>query len=88
MLKAVVIGLGALIVIALAAVALGIVQKFSHPGPRAAAETGEAFALPKGAVIVEMQSQPNRLILRVRSGGAEEVDIVDTSDGHLVARIR
>jgi len=87
MLKAVVIGLGALIVIALGAVALGIVQKFSHPGPRAAAD-GTAFALPKGAVIVEMQSQPNRLILRLRSAAGEEIDIVDTSDGHLIARVR
>jgi hypothetical protein len=88
MLKAVVIGLGALIVIALGAVALGIVQKFSHPGPRAAAEGGATLVLPKGAVIVEMQSQPSRLILRLRSGAGEEVDIVDTSDGHVVARIR
>lgn len=86
MLKAVVIGLGALIVIALGAVALGIVQKFSGHGAAPVAAT--AFALPRDAHIVEMQVQPNRLILHLRSGGGEEIDIVDTTDGHLVARIK
>jgi hypothetical protein len=87
MLKAVVIGLGMLIVIALGAVALGIVQKFSHPAP--AAGVGQAFALPQGTKIVEMQTSGNRLILRLRAAdGADEIDIVDTSDGHLIARIR
>jgi len=88
MLKAVVIGLGVLIVIALGAVALGIVQKFSHPGPAAPAGA-VSYALPPGARIVEMQVSGNRLVLRVREAdGGEEVDIVDTSDGHLIARIK
>lgn len=87
MLKAVVIGLGLLIVIALGAVALGIVQKFSHPAPAPAA--GQAFALPQGARIVEMQASGSRLILRVHAAdGGDEIDIVDTSDGHLIARIK
>ena len=86
MLKAVVIGLGVLIVIALAFVVVGIARKFSGsavPAPGAA-----VFALPPGARIVEMQSEPNRLILRVRGETGEEIDIVDTDDGHLVARIK
>jgi hypothetical protein len=88
MLKAVVIGLGALIVIALAFVALGIVKKFSGTSP-AAAPSSAVFSLPQGAKIVEMQSEPNRLVLRVRGrDGAEEIDILDTDDGHLVARIK
>ncbi len=88
MLKAVVIGLGTLIVIALAFVALGIVRKFSGSGA-AAAPQAAAFSLAPGAKIVEMQSGSNRLILRVRAqGGAEEVDIIDTDDGRLVARIK
>lgn len=88
MLKAVVIGLGALIVIALGAAAFGIVQKFSHPRTRSAVADGSGFALPKGATIVEMQSQQSRLILRLRSAEGEEIDIVDISDGHLIARIK
>ncbi|HEX4860739.1 MAG TPA: hypothetical protein VFV07_05845 [Rhizomicrobium sp.] len=88
MLKAVVIGLGALIVIALAFVALGIVKKFSGDGP-STAPSAAVFSLPAGAKIVEMQSEPNRLILRVRAAsGADEVDIIDTEDGRLVARIK
>jgi hypothetical protein len=83
MLKAVVIGLGVLIVIALALVVVGIVSKFGG-----AAQPSRAFALAPGAKIVEMQSGPNRLILRVRTEQGDEIDIVDTDDGHLVARIK
>jgi hypothetical protein len=85
MLKAVVIGLGALIVIALAFVAIGIVSRLGGHG---AAPPAGAFALPPGAKIVEMQSEPNRLILRVHTQAGDEVDILDTEDGHLVARIK
>ncbi|MBV9993226.1 MAG: hypothetical protein JOZ72_18285 [Alphaproteobacteria bacterium] len=77
-----------LIVIALGAVALGIVQKFSHPAPQPAAGVGEAFALPAGARIVEMQTSGNRMALRLRVGDHDEIDIVDLADGHLIARIR
>ncbi len=87
MLKAVVIGLGALIVIALGAVALGIVAKFSahRAAPSAAAQ---AFALPHGATVLEMQTLPNRVVLHLRTPAGEEVDIFDAADGRLVARIR
>jgi len=88
MLKAVVIGLGMLIVIALGAVALGIVQKFSHPAAPSAAAPGVAFVLPAGAKLVEMQTSGNRLVLRMHSQAGDEVDIVDMSDGHLIARIK
>jgi hypothetical protein len=88
MLKWVVIGLGVLIVIALGFVVIGIVTKFSHPNvPAPAAATG-TFALPPGAKIVEMQTQQGRLILHVHTPAGDEVDILDTEDGHLVARIK
>jgi len=87
MLKAVVIGLGALIVIALGFVALGIVKKFAGAGT-APAPSASVFSLPPGAKIVEMQSEPNRLILRVHTQTGDEIDIVDTEDGRLVARIK
>ena len=87
LLKAVVIGLGVLIVIALGAVAVGIVRKSSN-APAVPQASGAVFTLPRDGRIVEMQVQPNRLILHVRTAAGEEIDIVDTSDGHLVARIR
>jgi len=91
LLKAVVIGLGALIVIALAFVAFGMVAKFQRLGRPAAADaqsSSQVFSLPKGARIVEMQTASSRLILRLRTAQGEEIDVVDTEDGHLVARIR
>jgi hypothetical protein len=85
---AVVIFLGALIVIALGVLAVGLVLRFSGRGPAREANIGRAVALPPGSKIVEMQSLPNRLILRVSTADGEEVDIVDAGDGHLIARIK
>jgi len=85
-LKAVVIGLGVLIVIAFGLLVAGFVVKMG--GRDDEVGTTARFALPPGAKIVEMQSQPNRLILHVRTAAGEEVDIIDTSDGHLVSQIR
>ena len=82
-LVAVVIGLGVLFVIA---VVVSIVVAVTRHAPARAA--AEVFSLPSGATIVAMESQQNRLILHVRSPAGDEVDIVDTADGHLVARIR
>jgi hypothetical protein len=83
---AVVIFLGVLIVIAVCILVAGLLMKFSgHRQPRAA-DAG-VFALPPDSRIVEMQSQPNRLILHLRKPSGDEVDIVDASDGHLIARI-
>lgn len=82
-LVAVVIGLGVLFVIA---VVVSIVLAVTRHAPAHAA--AEAFSLPPGAAVVAMQSQQNRLILHVRSPAGDEIDIVDTADGHLVARIR
>jgi Family of unknown function (DUF6476) len=87
MLKAVVIGLGVLIVIGLLALVAGVVQRMGVHRPRPAGP-GVAYALPKGAQILEMHADTGRLILRVRTEAGEEVDILDTQDGHLVARIR
>jgi hypothetical protein len=87
MLKAVVIVLGALIVIALGVLVAGLVSRFGGHGPARGA-SAEAFALPRDARVVGMESQPNRLILHVLSPAGEEVDIIDTGDGHLIARLK
>ena len=78
-----------LIVIALAFVALGMAAKFQRLGGGTSATTASsAYVLPKGAQIVEMRSEPKRLILRLKRTQGEEIDIIDTQDGHLVARIQ
>lgn len=79
-----VIILSILIILALIALVVGGITRKSRPSPAAAA----TLALPKGARIVAMESQPGRLILRVRDGDAEEIDILDTGDGHLVSQIK
>jgi hypothetical protein len=85
---AVVIFLGVLIVIALGVMVVGLVSKFSQPRPSHNAADTAALALPQGAKIVEMQTLSNRLILHVRTADGDEVDIVDTEDGHLVSRVK
>ena len=35
-----------------------------------------------------MQSQPGRLILRIRNGAAEEIRIIDTQNGRLVGQVK
>lgn len=91
-----VIILSALIILALVALAVGTVMQMTghstrifgsgKPAP-AAAPPAEAFVLPPGATIVKTESQPGRLILHVHSAGGDEIDIVDTADGHLISRI-
>ena len=85
--KLAVIILSALIILAVIALVVGGIAglgKKSHARGGAAA----TFQLPPGAHILEMQSLPGRLILRVRQEAGEEVDVIDTQDGHLVAQIK
>ena len=84
---AVVIFLGVLIVIAVCIMVAGLLMKFGGRAQQRATDAG-TFALPPGARIVEMQSQPNRLILHLRTPSGDEIDIVDVSDGHVVSRIK
>lgn len=84
---AVVIFLGVLIVIAVCILVAGLLMKFSGRAAPRAADTG-VFTLPADARIVEMQSQPNRLILHLRTPSGDEIDIIDVSDGHVIARFR
>lgn len=89
---AVVIVLGVLIVIALILLVAGMMRKFSEtPGPRASSGTAaaqSAFVLPPGTKVVEMQSESGRLILHVRGAAGDEIDIIDTEDGHLISQIK
>jgi len=85
-----VIILSILIVIALIALLLGFTVRSG--GRPSAPVVGDSEAthvtLPSGSHIVSMDVQQNRLILRTRAFEGEEVDIIDTQDGHLVGRVR
>ncbi len=85
---AVVIVLGVLIVIALVLLVVGMMRKFSGPAASQTAGVEQTFALTAGARVIEMQSQPNRLILHVRAADGDEIDIIDTEDGHLISKIK
>ncbi|MBN9589006.1 MAG: hypothetical protein J0G99_08350 [Alphaproteobacteria bacterium] len=82
-----VIVLSALIVLAVIALIVGGIAKLSgrkSAGPA----SGTSFQLPAGARIVSMETEPGRLILRVRDGDKEEIDIFDTQDGRLVGQVK
>ena len=85
-LKAAVIILGVLIFIALAVLVVGLTMRFS--GHSMTSGNGATVALPPGASITGTAVQNNRLIIRMKTPGGEEIDIVDAGDGHLVGRVR
>jgi hypothetical protein len=91
--KLAVIVLSALIILALIGLVVGVVLKMTGRsthlfGPGGGSASDTAFVLPAGARIMSSETQPGRLILHVRSGEGDEIDIVSTDDGRLVARIR
>lgn len=76
------------ILIILAVIAL-VVGGITHLGKKTApVGATSTFQLPPGARIIDMQSQPGRLILRVRDATGEEIDLLDTQDGHLVGQVK
>ncbi|HJW41010.1 MAG TPA: DUF6476 family protein [Rhizomicrobium sp.] len=82
-----VIVLTALIILALIGLAAGMMMKLSGRGMSAPSTGSQAFVLPVGARIVSTQTQPGRIILQVHSEHGDEIDILSTDDGHLVARV-
>jgi len=88
LLKAVVIGLGVLIVIALAFVVLGMVRKFSTPAAPDTDRGPAMFALPPNSHVLEMQSEPGRTILHVRTPKGDEILVIDTETGRVVSEVK
>lgn len=82
-----VIVLSALIILAVIALVVGGIAKLGRKSPPAASAT-PTFQMPAGARLISMDSQPGRLILRVRDGAGEEIDIIDTQDGRLVGQVK
>ncbi len=68
-------------------------QAQAADAPDQAADDAKVFgrpvsiALAAGYKLVSFQTQPNRLVLHLRAGTVDEIDIVDLNDGHIVAVI-
>ena len=84
--KLAVIILSVLIILAVIALVVGGITRLGKKPPYAGVIS--TFQLPPGARIIDMQSQPGRLILRVRDVAGEEIDLLDTQDGHLVGQVK
>jgi hypothetical protein len=84
--KLTVIVLSALIILALVGLVAGVIWKLS--GHTASPASGGAFVLPPDAKVVTMETQPGRVILHVHGPEGDEIDILSTDDGHLVAQIK
>ena len=87
-LKAVVILLGALIIIAFGLLVVGALTRFHVKSTPNATGLENTISLPEGAQIVSSEVQSDRLILRVKTQGRDSIYIVDTGTGHLVGRIQ
>ena len=83
-----VIILSSLIILALIALVVGAVMKLSGSGKKSTAQLASDFTLAPGSRIISMDSQPGRLILRIRTSTGEEIDILDTQNGHLVGQVK
>jgi hypothetical protein len=86
--KLAVIILSALIILALIALVIGGLSKMRSRPSAAATGAPSVFTLAPGARILAMESQPGRLILRLRTATGEEIDIIDTADGRLISQIK
>ncbi len=86
--KGVVIGLGALILVGVIVLFVGLARGGGHaPAAAPAPKKPVSMGLEPGYHILSSDSQPGRLILHVRSDTADEIFVIDTNDGHIVAVI-
>jgi hypothetical protein len=83
---AAVIFLGALIVIALGVLVVGLVMRFG--GHRAVVPAFAQFTLAPGTRLVSTDVSADRLVLRLRGPAGDEIDIIDIETGRLIAKIR
>jgi len=85
-LLAAVILLGALIVIALGVLVVGLATRLGSHGHSENATT--QFALQPGTQILSTEVSGDRLVVRLHGPGGDEIDIIDLKDGHPVAKFR
>jgi hypothetical protein len=86
--RAIVIILGGLILLAFIALIWGFVAKLTGHDPAAPAQTPD-FILPAGSKVINVLPTTNsRLIITVQTPTNGEIDIFDTDSGKLITRIR
>lgn len=87
--RATAIGLGVAIVVAILVIIYGISAGWGHHAapPAPAAKKPMSMTLAPGYRILSSDTQPGRLILHVRSATDDEIWVLDTDDGSIVARI-
>ena len=88
-----VIVLSALIILALIGLVVGGILKLNGHSTHVSRGDGmpaasDVFVLPPGAKILSKDIQPGRIILQLRGPEGDEIDILSTDDGHLIARIK
>lgn len=100
-LKALVIGMGILILVAMAVLAVTIYKRATAPGDERAMEAGQrtgiasdlAFGtvdlpIPEGAQVEEMNAVDDRLTLRLRlNDGSARIMVVDLTSGALLGTL-
>ena len=88
-LKALVIGMGVLIVIGFVLLVIGLANKFSKAGKAGFGET--EVAVPDGCSVAETLAEGDRLFLRLEgpaARGCAQIVIVDLTDGGVRGRLR
>lgn len=87
-LLAAVILLGVLIVLALGVLVVGLSMRLGGHGPSHVDASTAQFTLAAGARVVSSDVSGDRLVLRLKGSFGDEVDIIDTQTGRLVAKLR
>ncbi len=89
-LKALVIGMGILIVVGTAVIAVMIARRGGDVGPASggASMTPARIALPAGARVIETALDGDRIALRIAlTGGGERVMIIDARTGRRIGAV-
>lgn len=85
-LLAAVILLGVLIVIALGALVAGLATRLGRHAPTESSPT--ETVLPPGTQVLSTEVSGDRLVMRLRGSGGDEIEVIDLRDGHVVAKFR
>jgi len=87
-LKAVVIILGVLIVVAIGTLVVGLFVRFNGHKRATASDAPVIFTLAPGARLMSSELDASRLVLHVRTHAGDELDIIDTETGRLVVQVK
>ena len=87
---AAVIFFGALIVVGVGVLIVGLMQGWGDapaPAPAPVPKNPVHMTLKPGFTILSADTQPGRLVLHLRSTEKDEIDIIDLTDGRIVSII-